>query len=284
MTSRFILLLSLILILVSCAGSDSQMVYGGARSSRYGIRPFPDPEEWSSMVKSIAKDTDAVSPALIWIVGEIVSDKGESLCRLNFPGDEALSENVLFSTYDENEVFLDLFDRKGIEVFLQVEPGDGDIEDLIRLVLDKYGDHPSVVGFGVDLEWYRIKGTDGWGSRADDQTAQKWESLVRSYNDDYRLFLKHWDARWMPPQFRGDIIFVNDSQEFSSLNAMKEEFRVWGDIFYPNMIFIQTGYEADRELWSTLEDPVEDLSRLLTEDLKQQYGFFWVDFTLQRIF
>ncbi|MBN2656775.1 MAG: hypothetical protein JXR86_06925 [Spirochaetales bacterium] len=275
-----------VLLFASCAGSgpERKMVYGGARSSRYGIRPFPDEREWASMVKSIAGDTDAASPALIWIVGEIVSDKGQSLCRLNFPGEKGEVDNVLFSTFDENEKYLDFFDRKGIKVFLQVEPGDGDLGDLIRLVLDRYGHHSSVAGFGVDVEWFRIGGTDGWGTRIDDKMAQEWESLVRSYKQDYRLFLKHWDPRWMPPRYRGDLIFVNDSQEFSSLTSMKEEFRSWADIFYPNMIFIQTGYEADRELWSGLDHPAGDLSRLLTEDIRQTHGFFWVDFTLQRIF
>jgi len=260
------------------------MVYGGARSSRYGIRPFPEPGEWSSMVTTIAEESGAASPALIWIVGEIVSDKGKSLCRLNFPGDKDLEENVIFSTVDENEAYLDLFDRKGIKVFLQVEPGDADIDDLIRLVLYRYGHHRSVAGFGVDLEWFKIKGTDGWGTKAGDGDAENWESQVKSYRRDYRLFLKHWDARWMPPRYRGDLIFVNDSQKFPGLEAMKGEFQIWADTFYPNMIFIQTGYEADRQLWESLDRPVGDLSERLTADMRQEYGFFWVDFTLRRVF
>lgn len=102
-----------VLLFTSCAGMNQQIVYGGARSSRYGIDPFPDEKEWTSMVQSIAGDTGARFPGLIWIVGEIVSDKGDSFCRLNFPGENGAVDNVQFSTLDENESYLDLFDRKG---------------------------------------------------------------------------------------------------------------------------------------------------------------------------
>lgn len=236
------------------------------------------------MTSQLAGSTEAASEALIWIVGEIVSDKGKSLCMLNFPGDEDASENIQFSTIDENETYLNYFDKKGIDVFLQVEPGDADISSLIRLVLEQYGHHSSVVGFGIDLEWSRIKGADEWGTKADDKMAENWENEVRSYNKNYSLFLKHWDIRWLPPLYRGDIIFVNDSQGFSSLNAMKEEFQTWAEYFYPNRIFIQTGYEADRDIWEEFDDPAGKLSRYLTEDMKQRYGFFWVDFTLHQLF
>lgn len=273
-----------LLLLLSCHTVDSNIVYGGARSSRYGIEPFPRPGEWVTMAQSISRDAGAEEPALIWIVGEIVSDGGMSLCRLNFPGEKGAAVNAAFSTIDENEAYLDLFDRKGIKVFLQVEPGDAAVDDLIRLVLDRYGHHRCVGGFGVDLEWYRIKGTDGWGTKAGDGEAEYWEKLVKSYDSSYGLFLKHWDARWMPPRYRGDIIFANDSQEFTSVESMKEEFTGWADHFYPNRIFIQTGYEADLPLWLNLENPPGDLSSVLTGNIRQDCGFFWVDFTLRRLF
>lgn len=121
---KIVLVIISLLVLLSCTTNREQMIYGGARSSRYGIQPFPDPAEWGKMTVQLAESTEAKSEALIWIVGEIVSDKGKSLCRLNFPGDEDFSENIQFSTIDENETYLNYFDNKGIDVFLQVEPGD----------------------------------------------------------------------------------------------------------------------------------------------------------------
>ena len=41
------------------------------------------------------------------------------------------------------------------EVWLQVEPGNAPVEELIHIVLDRYGHHSCVVGVGVDVEWYK---------------------------------------------------------------------------------------------------------------------------------
>lgn len=276
--------LSLMLFLLLAAGCSSvkEPLYpAGARSSRYGIRPFPDPREWGELVGLIERETSSEAPALIWIVGVIVRDRGKSLCRLNFPSDGEPHELISFHGVDENEAYLDYFDKAGIRVYLQVEPGDADVEELIDLVLSRYGHHRSVVGFGVDAEWYRINGTEGWGTPIGDHSASGWEERVQSYKRDYRLFLKHWDSDWMPPRYRGDLIFVNDSQGFDSLATMKNEFLAWADTFYPNPVFFQTGYDSDRDLWSALESPVRDLHRILSEDVRQPNGFFWVDFTLR---
>ena len=64
---------------------------------------------------------------------------------------------------------------------------------------------------------------------------------------------------------------------------MQEEFLSWADHFYPNPVFFQTGYEADRDLWESYKRPVRELCTLLTEEVRQPWGFFWVDFTLRRV-
>jgi hypothetical protein len=283
MKRTFILLALVLILFLSCTTHNQTLNYGGARASRYGIKPFPQPEEWGNIVSFIKEETGAASSAVIWIVGVITSDRGESWCRLNFPSDGLEHEKISFHTLDENEATLDYFDRKGIDVYLQVEPGDADVEELIDLVLNQYGHHRSVIGFGVDMEWYKIKGTEGWGTKGDDVSSEIWEKKIKEFDKDYDLFLKHWDSDWMPPAYRGDIIFVNDSQGFQTLESMKDEFSLWADTFYPNMVFFQTGYEADKDLWITYDSPVEGLNKLLTEDLRQPCGFFWVDFTLKDI-
>ncbi|MDA3810746.1 MAG: hypothetical protein PF518_10530 [Spirochaetaceae bacterium] len=50
---------------------------------------------------------------------------------------------------------------------------------------------------------------------------------------------------------------------------MKDEFSQLAKKLYPNPVFFQTGYDADKNLWNTFDSPVSGLSRLLTEDLKQ---------------
>ena len=167
----------------------------------YGL--FPEPCEWEQTLRFIKEEAGASQPGAIWVVGVIARQSGESWCRLGFPGDSGAHEKTSFNPVDQNEAWLDSFDRAGIQVWLQVEPGDADVEELIDLVLDRYGHHRCIAGFGVDLEWYRTAGTDGWGTRADDGKAESWERAVKAHNQDYSLFLKHWDPRWMPPSYRG---------------------------------------------------------------------------------
>ena len=94
---------------------------------------------------------------------------------------------------------------------------------LIDLVLTQYRHHPSVIGFGVDVEWYQIA-THDEGKAVTDAEAQAWSERVRSYNPNYLLFVKHWLTSKMPPTYRTGMVFIDDSQELPSLDAMVDEF------------------------------------------------------------
>jgi hypothetical protein len=149
-------------------------------------------------------------------------------------------------------------------------------------VLDRYRHHPSVIGFGVDGEWHQYSQHNDWGVPIDDESAEKWERLVKSYNPDYQLFLKHWDRKWMPKNYRGDIIFVSDSQMFKNKNHMLSEFtEYWGKYFYPNTVFYQIGYPADKELWRSFDNPIKKWGVSLANSHQQNIGIFWVDFSLK---
>lgn len=125
----------------------------GLRSSLYGLKPpFPDPDYWVDAASSMASRFDDSVPAVVWIVGEI--DFPET-CRLNFPSPGGTYSNISFHNIDRNEAYLDLFDQTGVKVWLQVEPVDADMSTLIDLILQRYASHPSVIGFGVDVEWHK---------------------------------------------------------------------------------------------------------------------------------
>src|SRR5688500_1037541 len=64
---------------------------------------------------------------------------------------------------DVHEAYLAHMDLLGVEVFLEVWPSGKDVNALIDMYLTKYKHHPSVVGFGVDLEYAK---------RVDDATAK----------------------------------------------------------------------------------------------------------------
>jgi len=287
----FLLLVSclavgLVLVWIGSKPSSLQnhgnVTFAGVRSSSYGIEPFPPPAEWEGAIKAMSGYFENSTPCAIWIVGEM---SGSEDCHLFFPSDGKEYPHILFDPVDKHEEFLNAFDEAGISVFLQVEPANADVITLIDLVLRRYGHHPCVVGFGVDVEWYQEASNPGRGAKIDDTTAQRWEARVKSYNPEYRLFLKHWDRDWMPSTYRGDIIFVDDGQQFQGLNAMVNEFTsMWADRFYPNTVFFQIGYPADRPWWSLLTNPPKTIGESLQAGTRQDCGVIWVDFTLREVF
>ncbi len=258
------------------------VTFAGVRSSNYGIKPFPEPAEWQSAIDAMSGYFPGATPGAIWIVGEL---KRPKTCELFFPSEGAAFANIGFSETDRHERFLSHFDRAGIRVFLQVEPAHADVPTLIDLVLGRYKHHPCVIGFGVDVEWYREADRPGWGVPVDDETARAWEALVKSHNPSYRLFLKHWDLNWMPPAYRGDIVFIDDGQEVEDLEALLDAFQNrWADHFHPNPVFFQVGYNSDKPWWQRLDNPPLTIGRELARRVKQDCGIIWVDFSLRDVF
>lgn len=255
--------------------------YAGVRSSSYGIDPFPDPGGWQSAMTAMTEYFPGSAPCAIWIVGKLRRPKS---CYLEFPSNGSRYELIEFMDHDKHEAYLDFFDQVGIKIFLQVEPANADVETLIDLVLKRYKHHTCVIGFGIDVEWYREFDNPEWGVRVDDNLAKSWEERVKTHNKEYRLFLKHWDRKWMPPNYRGDIIFVDDSQILENFDKMLEEFvEYWAKYFHPNTVFFQIGYSSDKHWWRKLDIPPKAIGAAIAQNIKQKCGIFWVDFTLRDV-
>jgi hypothetical protein len=174
------------------------------------------------------------------------------------------------------------FDANGIKVWLQVEPSGCDISTLIDLVMKQYGTHPSVVGFGVDVEWYLNRSYKN-GKSVTDAKALEWVTKVQTYNPSYQVFLKHWLKDRMPPTYRRGLVFIDDSQDFRSLDAMLTEFSAWGAAFAPSPVGFQFGYASDRTWWSRLPDPPRDIGNAILARVANTSDLYWVDFTAYSI-
>ncbi|HEU0293261.1 MAG TPA: hypothetical protein VFR47_11030 [Anaerolineales bacterium] len=250
----------------------------GFRYSSYGPSYNPGPEYWTSVGEQMAAKFAGAKPAAIWIVG-ILDGEGTYLSFGCKPEDPNIRCDVL----DMNEQVLILFDEKGFDVWLQVEPGNASVDELIDIVLDQYKHHPSIVGFGVDVEWY--KSTSGpKGQPVTDEEAKRWVTAVRKHNPAYKLFLKHWEKEWMPPTERDGIFFVDDSQQFESFNQLVNEFAEWGQAFAPSPVGFQYGYPADKVWWQDLRDAPKDIGQALLDRVPNTAGLFWVDFTVLDVF
>ncbi len=257
---------------------EERPVGAGFRYSAYGPDYDPGPQYWLRVGQEMAARFPGAVGETVWIVGRLKDDG----TLLNFPidGDHPL---ILGSAIDENEAILDLFDRHGFRVWLQVEPGHAPVKDLIDIVLERYAHHPSVVGFGVDVEWF--ESTDQPEGRAvTDAEATAWLAAVREHDPEDRLFLKHWEIGKMPPNEREGLLFIDDSQILPSLEAMVDEFAEWGRAFAPAPVGFQYGYPSDRPWWSKLDDPPGDVGQAILDRVPNTEGLYWVDFTVLDLF
>lgn len=251
----------------------------GYRYSSYGTSHLDviNNNYWVNVGNEISGKFENATPKSIWILGVL---DGEGI-YLNFP---ANSTNPLIKSASEdfNEEIFNKFDKQGVKIWLQVEPGNAPVEDLIKIVLGKYNHHSCIIGFGVDVEWYQsVDKPDG--KAVSDITAKKWLELIRSYNPEYRLFLKHWLKEKMPPIHREGIVFIDDSQDFDSKEDMIAEFKDWGERFSGAQVGFQYGYSTDKSWWSLYEDPALVIGQEILNEIPNTVGLYWVDFTLEEI-
>jgi hypothetical protein len=268
--------------------TDGDSIYTGFRASRlYHIYPdheFPPKEYWLKVGNEMTAKFRHARPAGIWIVG-LYQDNGT--VALGFPSPGGNYDKITFAATDQNEEYLSYFDENNLKVWLQVEPGSADIDTLIHLVMERYGQHPSVIGFGIDIEWYKADIYDE-GAHVSNEEAEHWENVLHEMDSAWSLFIKHYNTRWMPPDYRGNIFFVDDSQDFNwdsnHLQLMVDEYQNWGATFSPNASGFQFGYPADRNWWSAYNDPPQTIGQALLDNIPECKGIFWVDFTVTEIF
>lgn len=269
---------------VTLAPKTVPVAYAGVRCSTYGIDPFPSVEEWDKYAAHMQAGFEGSSGSYVWIVGYVEGNGAKKQCVLNFPIDEKI-EYVTDFPMDMNEEFLTMADKKGYSVWLQVEPGDADIVELAGAVMSHYKNHKSVKGFGIDVEWYHPGGTDGYGVPLTDEIAEQIDKKIKKIDRRFNYFVKHWDEEWLPPTYRSDMIFVNDSQGHKSLQSMKHEFDSWAEHFAPNPVMYQIGYPADKRIWSKYDKPEYELGAYLAKGAadNQNVGIIWVDFSLREV-
>jgi len=254
----------------------SKTIYSGFRALGWlGLSP----EYWVNLTKKVASSIPGTSPAGIAIVGDVSIQTG--ICMLSFPSNQTYP-HVLFGNQDIDEDYLTAFDDNGIKIWVQVEPGFADVDQLIDLVLGRYSHHPCVLGFGIDLEWR-------WGDTKEtvpvtDEEANRWVNKIKQYNPDFKLFLKHWLPKNMPPTAREGIVFIDDAQNFEGLDPLVQEFKSWGENFSETDVGFQVGYRRDREWWSKLENPPREVGLALIQNIPNCRFVFWTDETILELF
>jgi hypothetical protein len=223
---------------------------------------FENKDQWAHAIYNVNNRFPGSRPWVTWAVGDLKDATQIS--------DEA------------HEEYLKHMDLMGVDVFLEVWPSGKDVNELIDTFLSKYKHHSCIAGFGVDLEFHK---------RVDDQTAKAWDERIKTHNKNYRLFLKHWDFRHMPPTYRGAAdrkagpIFINMSSE-ASIEALNKEFVEWAAQFSPSAVAFQIGYPTEEDGmdgkattgWWKMNDPIQEWGDSLIAGIKnqnQEVGLLW---------
>jgi hypothetical protein len=284
MKTKLLIPLSIILlsasVIVLLTFQRQSSLHLGWRSSEYGHQGDKSSGYWVNTANSIASKFPNADPSGVWVIGDIESEPSTST-YLSFPSNKSF-ENIHFASVDYNEEYLKTFDSNHLKVWLEVEPADADILTLIDLVLGRYKNHSCVIGFGIDVEWYEPSHYSG-GKPVTDTEARAWLDRVKSYGD-YRLFLKHWLTEKLPLTQLEDLVFMSDSQGFSGLDNMVDEFKLWGTHFSNSEVYFQVGYPDDRVWWSQLSDPAKIIVASLVGNVTNCRGVYWVDFTLTDLY
>ena len=315
------LIMAVALVMTSCdeffneeSSGPCTVKWAGIRYSEIGIRRtfgkenIPSTSKTVSMINTMKGYYEDSAGAIILIVGLL---SGDDTCALHFPTSSGYKDQYVYgSDEDEYEDLLTAFDNSGISVWLQVESGNANLVKLATEVMTHYKKHPCVKGFGIDVEWYRPAGTKGWGSKLSSSLANQVLAAVRKVDEDYTVFVKHWDWRWLPEATDG-FIYVNDSQNFldldedmtgSQINAlvnsislseangaasmMKNDFADWARHFAPCPVMFQIGYQKDKPIWKKLfTNPAKELGEYILSGCNSgnDVGIIWVDFTLSEV-
>lgn len=233
---------------------------------------LPGPYALAQVIFNVQNRFPASQPWATWAVGDL---------RQLTPSYDGLSEQ-------DHDNYLHHMDSLGVAVFLEVFPfkahaGKGraasDIPAMIDSWLGKFKHHPCVAGMGIDLEYF---------GKATDSMARSWDERIKAHHSSYRLFLRHYQADYMPPHYRGkgDLLFINDASE-GTLADLNTGFAAWANRFAPTACAFQIGYPADEDGmdgsntlgWWKLADPIRDWGNAilpLIKDPRQELGLIWV--------
>ncbi|OUM59386.1 hypothetical protein PIROE2DRAFT_15108, partial [Piromyces sp. E2] len=271
----------------SISNDNNKVDWAGFRFSPGGAEKnygeIPNGSKWVGFVNKMANHFKGAKKTVVVIVSE---NSKNTKTRFGFPKPSGVSDssNIIYSSKDKFEEILDAFDDAGFHVWLQVEPGDNDLVKLAKIVFKQYGHHSCVKGFGIDLEWW-YRGSDGEGSKLSDSKAKSVVEYVRSIDEDYTVFAKHWKPEFMPPTYRDHMIFIDDCQDFDGdLDTMTRRLGRWAKTFPEVPVMLQIGYANDESIWRKKSNPIEVATAVANEASKynDQVGILWVDFTMKK--
>ncbi len=271
--------------IVQVAGFRSSDYGGPSDGNTYG-HGQTDPVYWVSVAQKMSAKFPGSSPGAIWVVGYIETPETSTFMPFPAPSGYKGMHDVTFSNKNGiEETMLTAFDKAGMKVILQVEPGDADVSQLATMILNKYKNHSSVVGFGVDTEWLNAwKYKDG--RPATDIEIQSWLKVVRAVNPNYKLVVKHWLPSHLGSGHIAGVTYVTDTLSLGSYKNAIKEYVAWANYYNGSEIGYQIGYQEDMNWWLPMSDPTKSIMTDIKTKVPSAniYSVYFVDFAITKEF
>ena len=255
------------------------MTFAGWRSSPYGVQTARPPAYWVNVAKSMAQKFPGTTPAGIWLVGE--TDGDPAIGTVLYMPSNGSYPNIRFEGGDIADPYLTFFDSAGVNVFLQVEPMNADINTLIDIIMTRYKNHPSVIGFCIDNEWYQ---TCPEGCKATASSVISWNNKLHSINPNYILVIKHYDENKLPTGIPTDILVICDDEQNGDLITLVADHKLMERQYPGNPFGSQIGYPSDQLIWSGQTDPAKYIGSAIQTAIGRPVSVFWVDFSIITVF
>ncbi len=270
---------------------DPQAVCQG--TGAYGGKCSVQPSYWIAAAQGMAAKFPGSQPGGIYTIGFIQNMGTEMPAELKT--DLNGMSSVTFSAAGQQanpEVMLNAFDAAGLKIILAVEPGNANINQLATKLLNKYKHHPSVVGFGIDNEWFK---TEKGNVKMTAAEATTFRDAIESVNPAYKTIIKHFDSTMLPKGIPR-VIYLTDTCNFSSLNAAVTDYVAWANTFAGSQVGYQFGYDLfevgspDDQLWwgplGTNGTPAKVITdKIMTARPSTDiYSVYWADFTIKTQF
>jgi hypothetical protein len=147
--------------------------------------------------------------------------------EIEFTNNTSLNENV--------ENYLDEFDANNLKVILSIQPAKANVEELLKEVLSHYGNHSSVIGINIDIEW-KWSGNINYVSN---EERDSWMQIIKAEKQDFKLFLTgFWDYTHFPNDVK-DLVILFDGANDTQTNIL-ENYRLLAKHF--TTVGLYTGY------------------------------------------
>lgn len=267
------------------AGLTSSVMFDAA-SATGASHPATDTAYYTQTATTLAGLVTGAGPGAVIEVGK----NQDGTCVLGFPMPQDapadLSGNISFADTDSFEALLTALDALNAKVVLEVEPGYAPAGQLATVVMAAYGQHTSVVGFGINVAHNGVAQASDTASLSD-AAADYVVGLVQTNNAAAQVYLRGSNTSMLPPTARDSLVFVDDANGFASQADQLTQMQSWASTYAPASVAYTIGAAADATWWCAGDNnhvAASLVAGLLSAPPSNLSAIFWSADSLSAVF